>query len=93
MMRLLDVVTNLSEYDEELTIYAKEPWTCDSEAVVAREPDTGGVPPDAAGMNASYFIEIFVAKEFLEGWRANIQRDVSAEEQCDRLIYYAVHDA
>lgn len=92
-MKLVDIVGDLSSYDDELTIYAKEPWTCDSEAILAREPDSGGVPQEAAAIGATYFVELFVAKEFLEGWRDSEQRAVSSREQCERLIHYAVHDA
>jgi hypothetical protein len=57
-MRIVDIVADLAAHDEELTIYAKEPWSCDSEAVLAREPDAGGLPPEAAAIGATYFIEV-----------------------------------
>jgi hypothetical protein len=93
VLKLIDVVAQLVSYDPELTIYAAKPWTCDSEAVVAREPEDGGLPPEAAARRCEYFIEVFVAKEFLEGWIAVEGRSTSAREQCDRLIHYAVYDA
>jgi hypothetical protein len=93
VMRLIDIVADLKTYDEELTIYAKEPWSCDSEAVLAREPDAVEPPPEAAAIGAVYFIEVFVANEFLDGWRANQQRSVTTKEQCERLIQYAINDA
>lgn len=92
-VKLKEVVSSLAAYGEELTIYAKEPWTCDSEAILAREPDAGGVPPEATDMGATYFIEVFVANEFLHGWRRSQERACTAEEQCERLIQYAIHDA
>lgn len=91
--KLIDVVANLGSYDSELTIYASKPWTCDSVAIVAHEPDRGGVPPEAESSGAEYFIEVFVAKEFLEGWIASEGRPTSAREQCERLIQYAIYDA
>jgi hypothetical protein len=93
MVKLIDIVANLSTYDAELTIYAAEPWACDTEAVVTQEPDTGELPPEAAALGASYFVEVFVANEFLEGWRRNERPDATVKEQCERLIHYAVHDA
>lgn len=92
-MKLVDIVGNLSTYGAELTIYAAEPWTYNAAAVVAGEPDTGGLPPEAAAIGASYFIEVFVAREFLEGWQQNEHPSATAQEQCERLIHYAVHDA
>jgi hypothetical protein len=91
--KLIDVVANLDSYDADLTIYAVKPWTCDSEVIVAREPEQGGVPHEAESCNAEYFIEVFVAKEFLEGWVASEARPTSVREQCERLIHYAVYDA
>jgi len=92
-MNLLQVISSLSEYDEEQTIYAKEPWCPESEAIVRAEPDDGFLPSDARGKGLAYFLEIFVAKEFLEGWAAARSRAPSAEEKARRLIEYAVNDA
>ncbi len=91
--KLIDVVTQLEVYDAESTIYAVQPWTCDSEAVVVREPPQGGVPPEATSRSAAYLIEVFIAREFLEGWTISEERSVSVREQCERLIRYAVDDA
>jgi hypothetical protein len=85
-------VANLSDHDDEMTIYAKEPWTCDSEALLSRESGVAGVPEGTAS-DAAYFIEVCVAKEFLEGWRARRRRTATAKEQCERLIQYAINDA
>src|SRR5262245_39501929 len=91
-LRLMDVVKNLDAFDEELTIYAVRPWTAESEAIVARESDTGNPPPEANSRHAAYFIEIAIAREFLEDWAASDDRPTT-QEQCDRLIRYAAHDA
>ena len=92
-MRIVDIVADLADHNEELTIYAKKPWSCDSEAVLAHEPDAGGLPPEAAAIGAVYFIEVFVANEFLDGWRASQPRSTTVEEQSERLIRYALDDA
>lgn len=92
-MTLLDVVTNLDTFDSESTIYAAEPWSRTSAAVVATEPDDGSVPRDAASLGATYFIEVFVAHEFLAGWKSSVNPDASETEQCERLIQYAINDA
>jgi hypothetical protein len=91
--KLIDVVARLESYDPDLTIYAGKPWAWDSEAVVAREPDQGGLPQEAGFRGADYFIEVFIAKELLDGWIASEARPTSAREQCERLIQYAVNDA
>jgi len=91
-LKLIDVVTNLKSYDEDLTLYVTKPWTYDSEAVLALEPDQGGLPDEAKSHGAEYFIEVFVATDFLDGYIEN-SGPKSAQEQCERLIYYALHDS
>lgn len=92
-VKLLEVVDNLSSYDSDLTIYAVEPWTCDSEVVVSRQRGRGRRPAEAESIGAAYFIEIIIALEFLDGWRSTQSRPLSAREQCERLIHYATYDA
>ena len=91
--KLIDVVANLASFDRELTIYATKPWSPDSATVVAREPDEGGAPNEAKAIGAKYFIEIFIAKDVLDGSIAMEGRAMSIPEQCDRLIHYATYDA
>ena len=92
-MKLLEVIASLSRFDSEDTIYATEPWTADSEVMVMREPDAGGVPQAAAKQGMTYFIEIFIARDFLDGWQQNEKQPLSLEEQCAGLIHYAIYDA
>ncbi|HJY78931.1 MAG TPA: hypothetical protein VKE95_19975 [Burkholderiales bacterium] len=87
------MIASLSTFDREDTIYAAEPWTADSEAMVVREPDAGGVPQAASEKGMTYFIEIFIAHDFLDGWQQNETRALSSEEQCAGLIHYAIYDA
>jgi hypothetical protein len=53
----------------------------------------GGLPPEAESRGAVYFIEVSVAREFLEDWVGAEGRPGSALEQCERLMHYATHDA
>ncbi|MFW5920869.1 MAG: hypothetical protein ACOCUS_03430 [Polyangiales bacterium] len=91
--KLEDVIADLSAEHDDLTIYATEPSTCDSDAVVAREPMNGGAPREAKAKGAVYFIEVFIAKEFLRRWSAAKGRGSSTRQRCERLIHYAIHDA
>jgi hypothetical protein len=61
--------------------------------MVAREPPDGDLPLDAQAMGATYFIEVFIAADFLEDWIASERRPISARERCERLIEYAIRDA
>lgn len=92
-MRLIDVINSLDIFEEDKTIYAVEPWNTDSKAIVAIEQDDGSLPGEVRSMGMSYFLEVFLAKEFLEGWIASQAHQVTIEEKCARLISYAINDA
>ena len=93
MPKLIEIVKDMDTVDEELTIYAVEPWTPDSDALLGMEPDDAVAPPEALAIGASYFIEVYIAKEFLEGWARGKHKAASVQQRCDRLIKYAVNDA
>lgn len=91
--RLIDLVAKLSEFDEYDTIYAAEPWTEDSDAMVATEPESGGLPLEASEAGMTYFLEIFISREVIEGWLASLTEKPNLSETCQRLIEYATYDA
>ena len=92
-MTLHDVVELLPLLNEELTIYALSPWSPASPAITAIEPESGGLPDAARQQALEYFIEVFVAREFLDGWLENLGREATTNERCQRLIQYAQNDA
>ncbi|MEZ2329937.1 hypothetical protein AB6802_09450 [Mesorhizobium sp. RCC_202] len=94
MTKLLDIVGRLSDFDEDDTIYVAEPWTEDSDAMVATAPDDSTKPPKAAAKaGLTYFIEIFIAIEFTEAWVESQEAEPSLSAICQRLIEYATYDA
>lgn len=93
VMRLIDIVERLASVDQEATIYAAAPWTTASNALVAPEPSSGGIPREAAAAGLKYFIEVAIAREFLDGWVSNLDDAPSPQEKCERLIQYAITDA
>lgn len=92
-MMLIEAVRDLDSLDEERTIYAAEPWTENSKVVVAPEPESGGLPAEAEKHGLKYFLEVFIARDFLDGWKANLSKKPTLQEQCARLIQYAITDA
>ncbi|NVJ60085.1 MAG: hypothetical protein HWE27_06840 [Gammaproteobacteria bacterium] len=88
-MILLDVIKDIDSFDDDKTIYAKKPWTINSEALVDFEPESGGNPETAEGFD--YFIEVFLAIEFLEDAPKFLFSSV--EKRCKRLIEYVIRDA
>ena len=93
IMTLLDVIAQLDDLDAESTIYAMEPWTSSSSAIVAYEPTSGGLPESANELGLKYFLEVFLAKEILEDWAATLPAKPDDLKKCRRLIDYAVNDA
>jgi len=89
-MRLVDVVRRLASFEGQADIHAREPWTEDSEAVVVR-----GRFESARAIRQGLigFLEIHMAREFLEGWFENLTERPSLSEQCATLIHYAKYDA
>ncbi|MGO8919869.1 MAG: hypothetical protein ACLQJR_28550 [Stellaceae bacterium] len=88
-MTLLDVTQNLMTLDRDLTIYAAEPWTPESAAILDEQDERPGYSLDPKG-DKTYFIEVFIAQDFLKEW---VEEGRPAREMCERLIYYATYDA
>jgi hypothetical protein len=93
IMILIEAVRNLDSFDDGNTIYASEPWNEESKVMVEPEPESGGLPVVVMRNNMKYFLEVFLAKEFLDDWISNLTNKPTAEEKCARLIQYAINDA
>jgi hypothetical protein len=91
--KLAEIVGRLSEFDAEATIFASEPWSDESSAMVARGSSEGGPPAEGKAIGLKYFLEISVAKEFAEDWTATLNNPPSNHSLCERLITYAIDDA
>ncbi|WP_395782134.1 hypothetical protein [Aquidulcibacter sp.] len=91
--KLCDVISRLSAFDIEYTIYASAPWTDKSDAMVAKEPDAGGLPLEVSNAGLHYFLEISIAKEFVEDWIASLDEKPTPSTLCLRVIDYATNDA
>jgi hypothetical protein len=92
-MTLLDAILVLDSLDDGKTIYAAEPWTDRSQVVIRSEPESGDVPAELRRLGLKYFLEVFVARDFLEGWAGSLDSTPTPQERCARLIHYALHDA
>jgi len=92
-MKLVEAIDKLEALNDEATIYASEPWNEDSIAITVPEPDDGGLPEEAKRLGLRYFLEVFLAREFLEDWVAGLGAEPSSKEKCARVIQYAIKDA
>jgi hypothetical protein len=90
-MKLIQIVGDLSSFDTESTIYASEPWTTECEGIVA--PESEMPPPVLERLNMKYFLEVFIARDFLDDWIASLEKPPTLQERCARLIHYALYDA
>jgi hypothetical protein len=92
-MTLLDFVQSLEDLDGDLTLYARKPWTEASPAVAEVEPQDGALPEAAIREELAYFLEVSIAREFVQDWEQWLQAKPSATQRCARLIEYAKNDA
>jgi hypothetical protein len=92
-MKLVDVVRELDSFDDDSVIYAAEPWNANSAATVVRELPGDDSAANKEALGLAYFLEVSVAREFLEGWVANLGSQPSLDHKCSRLVQYAVNDA
>jgi hypothetical protein len=60
-VKLIEIVGNLASFGGENTIYASEPWNPDCEAIVVPARESNAVE----GARMKYFLEVFVARDFL----------------------------
>lgn len=90
---LKEIVERLGEFDEEETIYAAEPWLADCRAVVVRESESGDLPSGIKDSELKYFLEVAIAREFIQDWIASLKNAPSLSQICQRLIDYATNDA
>jgi hypothetical protein len=90
---LINVVRDLESLPGEATICAAKPWSEISRALIVAEADDWGMSPEAHSLGMAYFLEVFIARDFLEGWTRNSATEPTLQAKCARLIRYAVDDA
>jgi hypothetical protein len=92
MLTLLEVIRGLHDYDEEPvsfqepTIYASEPWSPQSEAVVEWCPPKGGLPESAAQRRLVRIVEVRKAIVLLEDCYPQRSQRGEFEELANTLI-------
>ncbi len=93
-MKLEDVIRQLDTFDESLTIFQKGSLNINSDIELFSETETSGaVRLVKEGIEYHYLLEIFIAKEFIEGWIDHLGKTPSAEDLAIRVFQYAIYDA
>ena len=89
-MQLKEILEDLENLDESLSIYAKKnpEWSTDSEAFLVF-----GYDKIILG-EFQYLLEIHIVKEVIDVWsKLHDGKAPSIEEVCEAVIYYAEYDA
>jgi hypothetical protein len=101
-MKLIEIIHTIESFDEEGSIFALKhegKYKPSSEAVVIDMTDdelqqTTVEIADKYCPGKSYFLEVFLVKEFLEDWASNHKGKLPSDEKaCEFLIYYAENDS
>lgn len=93
-MRLIGLLKSASEWqDDDATIYVARPWSCEADAIVIKPAPDTAEPVKRGEISYSYFLEAFIARDFIKEYAAGEGASVTEGERCERLILYAEDDA
>ena len=92
MTTLADIIRDLHSYDEkpvsgqEPTIYAAEPWSAHSHAIVSWSVAKGGLPDDAAKLHLVRLLEVRSALGLMADRYHSLILEDRLNELCELLI-------
>ena len=89
-MKLREALDRVDQLTDDDVIFARKPWTLDSEAEIGRLDSNYRVPAVSTQRGLKYFLEASVINEVLEVFG---DREPSAEQCRLLLMYYAENDA
>lgn len=94
-MRLVELLEQVDGWaDDNTTIYVAKPWSCDAQAILISPAPDGTEAVTRDGQMHDYFMETFLARDFLEDFDASQEGGSATRKQrCERLVRYAVDDA
>ncbi|MEW6984527.1 hypothetical protein AAD001_17940 [Colwelliaceae bacterium 6471] len=87
----MELTNRLYSFNEDLTIYAKKPWTCESQVELLIEPEDGSLPTGLSD-DFEYFLEVFIAKDIIPNL-SHVEPSYTLEQWALKLILYAENDA
>jgi hypothetical protein len=90
-MRVMELTRELYSLNEDLKIYAKKPWTCESKVELFKEPEDGSLPIELSD-DFEYFLEVFIAKDVIPNL-SHVEPSYTLEQWAEKLIHYAENDA
>lgn len=91
-MKLVDITANLEQLDDSLTIFLRDLDDSDSEARLLSGEELE-VNQLIDGVSYHYLLEVFIAKEVLEGYFESSRAPMSEAEKAKRIYEYGIFDA
>ena len=89
-MKLQQAILDVLDSDDEAVIFAKCPWTAESDSVISTLTESHGIPEEMKKSGFDYFLE----KEYVENLLVfRSRRRISIEQFVDLVIFYASNDA
>ena len=89
-MTLADALSQIYQLTERKIVFAKKPWTLDSDAEIGILDEELRVPSSVLQRGFSYFLDVATAHEVLEVFG---RKPPTREEIVRLLFHYAQHDA
>lgn len=89
-MNLFQVLLNIHDYKDDETVYVVEPWSLESETKVITEPYHGLIQVQHDQLIFEYFLEVALIKTIFATLESH---NVCIQEQCQRIIEYAIKNA
>jgi hypothetical protein len=89
-MKLQDALDQVDQVSDDRVIFARKPWTLESEAEIAVFDADFRVPAEIGSRGLEYFLEVSIAIEALEVFG---DRTPTTDERRALLLYYAENDA
>jgi len=93
-MTLIEHVQRCGEWADDETLFVARPWQPHSQAMIVTPSPHSTAPIDRGGVRFEYFLETFLARDFLEDFAVTAEgRNATQSALCERLISYAENDA
>ena len=93
-MRLIEAIRDSADWGDDLVIYVLAPWSPDADTVFVVAEGNSAEPVTFHGRQYDYFLETFIARDFIEDFAASLEGASATErDRCERLIRYAQDDA
>ncbi len=92
-MTLESLVENINEIGEDLVIFQEKELSMNSDVVLFNQDDDYSIERIKNNIRYVYFMEVFIAKDFINDLVNSLQTKPSTKDIALRLLEYAINDA